>query len=61
MERLEQAPKRSTLWPAYAVAAYWAINLALFLAELRWHILSRLTAFDISLVRVLIERLLHTS
>ena len=32
---------------SFAAAAYWAANAALAMGELRWHILSRLVAFDL--------------
>lgn len=47
---------------AYGAAIYWALNIALLAAELRWHILSRLTVWDIEQFKSLapiFEKLTH--
>lgn len=47
---------------AYGAAIYWALNVALLAAELRWHILYRLTLWDIQQLRALapvLTRLMH--
>lgn len=44
------------------MAAYWALNLALVGAEARWHVLTRLTMYDINQFKTLaplIIKLLH--
>lgn len=32
----------------YGAIAYWGLNVALVIAEMRWHFLARLTVWDIS-------------
>ena len=47
---------------AFGAAAYWAVNLALLVAELRWHVLTKLTLFDIEQLKGLgptLSQLLH--
>lgn len=44
------------------IVTYWALNLALVGAEARWHILSRLTLYDLSQIKIfapLLGKLLH--
>ena len=38
----------------YGAALYWALNIALLFAEVQWHILSRLTIWDIETLRSLV-------
>lgn len=48
----------------YGVVAYWALNLVLVGAEARWHILTRLTLYDISQLKTLgslLVKLAHPS
>jgi len=51
-------PKR---W-VYGAAVYWALNIALLFAEMQWHVLSRLTVWDIEELKSLvpmIQQLVH--
>ena len=52
MQRLARIATRLGPRCAFGVAAYWAANIALLLAEARWHVLSRLTLFDIAQLKV---------
>ena len=52
MERLARIATRLGPRCAFGVAAYWAVNLALLFAEVRWHVLSRLTLFDIAQLKI---------
>jgi hypothetical protein len=38
---------------AFGAALYWAANAALLAAEVRWHVLSRLIAFDLRAAEVI--------
>jgi len=53
MERLARIATRLGPRCAFGVAAYWAANVALLLAEARWHVLSQLTLFDIQQIKAL--------
>jgi len=43
---------------AYGAIAYWGLNIALVIAEMRWHLLARLTAWDIAEL-VTLARMFH--
>lgn len=43
----------------YYVAAYWTINIALVLAEARWHLIYRLTLWDIEQLKLLTPAIRH--
>jgi hypothetical protein len=45
----------------YGTAAYWTLNAALALAEVRWHLLYRLTLWDISQFKVIGAALYHVA
>ncbi len=50
-------PRRPGIPPKrwlYGAAAYWALNIALLFAEVQWHVLSRLTLWDIETLRSLV-------
>lgn len=38
----------------YGAAVYWALNIALLFAEMQWHVLSRLTVWDIETLKSLV-------
>lgn len=38
---------------AFGAAAYWVANAVLLAAEVRWHVLSRLIAFDLRAAEVI--------
>lgn len=38
----------------YGAVVYWALNIALLFAEMQWHVLSRLTVWDIETLRSLV-------
>jgi hypothetical protein len=62
MERLARIATRLGPRCAFGVAAYWAVNAALLLAELRWHVLTKLTLFDIQQIKALgpdLAQLIH--
>ena len=62
MERLARIATRLGPRYAFGVAAYWALNVALLLAELRWHVLTKLTLFDIEQLKALgptLSQLVH--
>lgn len=49
-------PTRSITRPKrfiYGAVVYWALNIALLFAEMQWHVLSRLTVWDIETLRSL--------
>jgi hypothetical protein len=58
-------PNRPVIRPKrllYGAIAYWALNIALLFAEMQWHILSRLTVWDIEQIKSLvpmIQELVH--
>jgi hypothetical protein len=39
---------------AYGAVIYWGLNAALVLAELRWHVLYRLTVWDASQLQTIV-------
>ncbi len=41
------------------MVVYWTLNAGLLLAEARWHILTRLTLWDISQIHSMIPGLAH--
>jgi hypothetical protein len=51
MQHLARPPLRLRGRALYGFTAYWALNLGLLLAEVRWHVLSRLTLWDFSMIR----------
>ncbi len=55
------APARHRLFSrfAYGAAAYWALNALLLLAEARWHVLYRLTMWDLAQLRTLLAVTQH--
>lgn len=53
MEQLAGPAKRIGRRFAYGAAVYWALNVILVAAELRWHILYRLTLWDIEQLKTL--------
>jgi hypothetical protein len=48
MVRLGRRSTRPGFKSLYYVAAYWILNIALVLIEARWHVIYRLTLWDIS-------------
>ena len=48
MHMLARGPSRLASRFVYGTAAYWALNVVLVATEIRWHLLYRLTAWDIS-------------
>jgi hypothetical protein len=38
----------------FGAVVYWALNIALLFAEVQWHVLSRLTVWDIETLRSLV-------
>jgi hypothetical protein len=59
MDMLARAPARVASRFLYGTAAYWALNVALVAAEIRWHVLARLTVWDITQLRVIAPALYH--
>jgi hypothetical protein len=59
MQLLARPPARFRGPAAYGFAAYWGLNLVLLLAELRWHVLSRLTVWEFSTLRDYIIQTAH--
>jgi hypothetical protein len=57
MERLARIATRLGPRCAFGVAGYWVANVALLFAEARWHVLSRLTVFDIEQIKLLAPEL----
>ena len=53
MDMLARRPSRVASRVFYGTAAYWTLNVALLLAEARWHILYRLTLWDLSQLKAL--------
>ena len=53
MVRLLRPANRSGIRPAYYVAGYWVLNIALVAAEAKWHLIYRLTLWDITQLRML--------
>jgi hypothetical protein len=53
MEQLVRPTKRLGKRFAWGAAAYLALNFLLLAAEARWHILARLTVWDISELKTL--------
>lgn len=48
----------------YGAVAYWTLNAALLLGEARWHVLSRLTVWDIVTLRTVapeLAKLVHAA
>jgi hypothetical protein len=63
MDRFARRVNRLAAGSFYGAAAYWAVNLALVAAEARWHVLYRLTLWDVSQIKALsaiLERLIHS-
>jgi hypothetical protein len=58
MERLARIATRLGPRCAFGVAAYWAANVGILFAEARWHVLSRLTLFDIGAIKAVAPELL---
>jgi hypothetical protein len=61
MERLSQPTQTRSRWVVGA-AVYWAANFALLFAEAQWHVLSRLTVWDIVTLKSLapsLAQLIH--
>ena len=62
MERLARIATRLGPRCAFGVTGYWVANAALLVAEARWHLLSRLTLFDIEQIKMLapeLSKLVH--
>jgi hypothetical protein len=57
MARVAGAAKRANSPYTYGTAGYLALNLLLFAAEAKWHVLSRLTAWDALEIKTLISLL----
>ena len=57
MERLARIATRLGPRCAFGMGVYWVANVALLLAGARWHVLSRLTLFDIEQVKLLAPEL----
>ena len=57
MERLARIASRLGPRCAFGVAVYWMLNVGLLFAEARWHVLSRLTVFDIEQIKILAPQL----
>ena len=53
MERLAQVPNRLAQRTLYGTTAYWMLNIVLVAAEMRWHLLYRLTVWDLSTLKTL--------
>jgi hypothetical protein len=53
MVSLLRVAKRSGARAFYYVAAYWMLNIALVVAEARWHLIYKLTLWDIAELRSL--------
>jgi hypothetical protein len=57
VQRVAGATKRVNSPYTYGAIAYLALNFGLLAAEARWHILARLTAWDIIEIRTLVSML----
>lgn len=55
MQQLATVANRVLARCTYGLVAYWTLNAILVLAEARWHVLYRLTLWDISLLRTLLH------
>jgi hypothetical protein len=60
MELLARATGRLFFRYRYGLWAYWFINAALVVAEVRWHVLYRLTIWDVSTLVTLVGQIHHT-
>jgi hypothetical protein len=54
MQLLARHPGRTTSRFALGAVAYWGLNAALLAEEVRWHLLYRLTIWDVSAIRSLL-------
>jgi hypothetical protein len=62
MELLARPTNRIASRFAYGAAVYWGLNVILLAAEARWHVLLRLTLWDVAEIKTLaplLARLLH--
>ena len=59
MDMLARGPSRLASRFVFGTAAYWTLNVALLLAEARWHILYRLTMWDVTQLRAIAPVLYH--
>jgi hypothetical protein len=59
MELLARTTSRFLLRYRYGLWAYWFINAALVIAEIKWHVLYRLTIWDITTLSTIVGHPYH--
>jgi hypothetical protein len=59
MERLARTTSQFLVRHRYGFWAYWFLNVSLIVAEVRWHILTRLTIWDVVTVIRLVGAMAH--
>ncbi|HEY1867119.1 MAG TPA: hypothetical protein VGG70_02415 [Candidatus Cybelea sp.] len=64
MEQIRPARNRVVHRSMFGLVTYCALNFAVLAAEARWHVLTKLTLYDVAQIKTLlpmIARLLHHS
>ena len=64
MEQIRPATHRVVKRSMYGVVTYFAMNFLVLAAELRWHVLTKLTVYDVTQFKThlpMIGKLLHHS